>query len=75
MSKVEGKLRFVLVLGKFQVLKVEKGALGTKFSLNLGSGVTITADTAVKADVRPGDLLTLYTEVLADAESSSSPIQ
>ena len=59
-------LRLIVNMGKFQVVDVTKGAMGTNFTLRLPAGVKITADLPVRADVRVGDLLTLYTEVLAE---------
>jgi hypothetical protein len=75
MESVEGALRLRLVLGKFQVKAISKGLTGTRFAIDLGNSVTITIDAPVQADIRLGDLLTLYTEVLSNANPNPTPIQ
>ncbi len=62
------QLRYKIILGKFQVTRViEKRGL-LEFSIELpGLGQLIC--TGPKADVREGDLLTLYTEILSHAKS------
>lgn len=67
METIPEPLRLVLILGKFQIKSISKGLTGTKFALDMGNSVTITVDAPVQADVRLGDLLTLYTEVLSNA--------
>ncbi len=57
--------RLRLILGKFQVTAVSQGLTGTKASLNLGNSVKLHIDIPIQADVKLGDYLTLYTEVLA----------
>ena len=55
--------RFKLELGKFPVLRVIEKAFGTKqFSLRVDN-TTIIITAPNSADVREGDLLSLYTEV------------
>ena len=67
-------LRYKLVLGKFRVTRViEKGQF-LEFNIHLPELGHLIC-TGPKADVREGDLLTLYTEILADAQPSRSPIQ
>jgi hypothetical protein len=61
-------LRLIVNLGKYQVTSISRGAIGTKFTLALPKNVKLTADMPVSADVRIGDMLTLYTEVLVDDE-------
>ncbi len=75
MESPQTKMRLVLILGKFQVTKVDPGLTGVKFTLKLGGSVTLTADCPVPCDVQLGDRLTLYTEVLADAIPSAAPVQ
>ena len=53
-------LRLVLVLGKFRVLEREANLM----KLALGGSTTMTVTLPDRADVKAGDLLTLYTEVL-----------
>lgn len=52
--------RIVLVLGAFPVVKRE----GNRFTLKLGGTTQMTVIAPPIADIRDGDLLTLYTEVL-----------
>jgi hypothetical protein len=52
--------RLVLVLGKFRVVKL----MDRKMTIKLGGTTEMTVDLPAMADVRDGDLLTLYTEVL-----------
>lgn len=60
--------RFVLVLGKFPVVKLTH----RKMTLKLGGTTEMTVNIPPHADVRDGDLLTLYTEVLlAPAKGTS----
>lgn len=74
-APVAPKVRHRLILGKFQVTRVEKGLTGLFFWLNLGGSVTAKVDSPITSDVRVGDLLTLYTEVYADADPGPAPIQ
>lgn len=59
--------RLVLVLGKFRV----KERQDRKMVLKLGGSTEITVNLPEHADVREGDLLTLYTEVLFDAKGNN----
>lgn len=52
--------RLVLVIGKFPVVKL----IGRTMTLKLGGTTEMTISLPDMADVRNGDLLTLYTEVL-----------
>lgn len=56
-------LRLVLVLGKFRVTDRTESAM----KLALGGSTTMTCTLPDGADVKAGDLLTLYTEVLYKA--------
>ena len=60
--------RLVLVLGKFRVLERENNLM----KLALGGSTTMTVTLPEYADVRAGDLLTLYTEVLYAKPSQPS---
>lgn len=75
MESTKDSLRLIVNLGKYQVERVERGAFGTAFTLALPNNVKIHADLPYYADVRVGDWHTLYTEVLADALPSATPIQ
>jgi hypothetical protein len=56
-------LRYKLVLGKYPVTRVDRTAFEVSFILNL-QGAQIKIDVPPNTDVREGDILTLYTEVL-----------
>jgi len=71
---MEDRLRYKLILGKFLVRRVEQKGASLEFSIELpGLGQLIC--TGPLADVKEGDLLTLYTEILANAKPSETPIQ
>lgn len=59
------QFRYKLVLGKFRVSERSAGAM----KVELGGSTTMTVTIPEHADVRAGDLITLYTEVLR-AQSS-----
>lgn len=52
--------RLILVLGKFRVIDRS----GNKMKLKLGGSTTMDVILPPNVDIRDGDLLTLYTEVL-----------
>lgn len=54
------ELRFRLVLGRFPVIRVTS----THFVLKLGGTTEMTIEKPNYADIRYGDMLTLYTEAL-----------
>jgi hypothetical protein len=68
MEPSKDALRHKLILGKFPVTKIERSAFGFKFVLQL-PGIKLVLDVPITADVREGDLLTLYTEVLVHAQA------
>lgn len=64
------QFRYKLILGKFAVGRVIEHGASLEFSIELpGLGRLIC--TGPKADVKEGDLLTLYTEILANARDAS----
>lgn len=69
------RVRYKLALAKLPVLKVEKTPTGFRFALDMLNGVKMIVDVPGHADVREGDLLTLYTEVLVHAQPSTEVIQ
>ena len=75
MEPIKEKVRLVANLGIYTVIKVEQGTLGTRFTIALPNNVTLTADLPYRADVRIGDRLTLYTEVLANALPITTSVQ
>lgn len=62
--------RLTLILGKYPVVRVSN----TKFTLKLGGTTEMTFTRPPLSDIRDGDILTLYTEVLL-AKPSSTPVQ
>lgn len=68
MSDNQKQVRVILPLGKARI--VDRGP--TYFKMAIGGSTTITVDCNMSAfDIRDGDLLSLYTEVLlANAKSS-----
>ena len=60
--------RLVLVIGKYRVTEREN----LQMKLALGGSTTMTVTLPEYADVRAGDLLTLYTEVLYAKPSQPS---
>lgn len=66
-TKITG-IRFIITLGKMRVTGVNKGVLGQRVKVELfGQPVSATFEAPPNADIREGDLLTVYTEVLTDA--------
>ena len=62
--------RLVLVLGKFRVTDRQNNLM----KIALGGSTTMTVTLPEWADVKAGDILTLYTEVLY-AKPEQAPIQ
>lgn len=74
-SMDQSPLRFKVVIGKFPVIKVEQaGPRAMTWWVELPNRVIIQV-TGPIADVRENDLLTFYTEVLANAHPSLPSIQ
>lgn len=71
------RVRLKLLLGKFPVTKIDKDPLGPGFIfvLALPNSINMTVTVPAQADVREGDLLSVYTEVLTHANPQSTPIQ
>lgn len=69
-----GSIRYKLVLGKYPVKRVTKTAFGFDFAIQLPGGQLMVVTAPPTADIREGDLITLYTEVLS-AQPSQSPQQ
>lgn len=69
MEPAQAPLRYKLVLGKFRISRViERGEL-LEFHIHL-PGLGYLMCTGPKADIKEGDLQTIYTEVLANAKPS-----
>ena len=67
-----GAFRYKLVLGKYPIIRVEKTPFGFDFCIQLPNGVRMVVSAPPSADVKEGDVLTLYTEVLANAQEHGS---
>lgn len=73
-EKITG-IRYILTLGKMQVTKVDKGSLGQKIKVLLfNQNIQAHFEAPPYADIREGDLLTVYTEVLTNAHADKPPI-
>lgn len=68
MESSESKIRLQLVLGKFRVINRQNNLM----KVALGGSTTMTCTLPDGADVREGDILTFYTEVLYANPSSTS---
>jgi hypothetical protein len=64
MESHSAALRLKLILGKYRVIRVERAGAFLRFALELQEGIKIVCEIPATADVKEGDLLTLYTEVL-----------
>lgn len=62
--------RYRLILGKFPVVEIKAGHAAVKqfVSIDIGNKVYLTFDVPINADVQLGDQLTLFTEVLVNAQ-------
>jgi hypothetical protein len=68
MESVKPDVRLVLVLGKFRVIERQHNLM----KIALGGSTTMTCTLPDGADVKEGDILTFYTEVLyANPQSTS----
>ena len=68
MEPTKAQVRLILVLGKFRVTERQHNLM----KIALGGSTTMTVTLPDGADVREGDILTLYTEVLyANPQSTS----
>lgn len=69
-AAIKKQYRLVLVLGKFRVTERENNIM----KVALGGSTTMTIALPDNADVKAGDILTFYTEVLY-ANPNPSPVQ
>jgi hypothetical protein len=58
------RLRHQLILGKFPIIEIKTQPTQFEFVLDMGKGLYIITHAPLTSDLRIGDLLTLYTEVL-----------
>ena len=72
-NEVEEMYRIRLILGKFRVIKMEKGAVGFRAWIDLGNSVNMVIDCPFSADLRLYDNLTFYTEV-PYADPATTPL-
>ena len=69
-NKPKKPFRLILNLGKYRVMERQN----LQIKIALGGSTTMTVTLPPQADVKEGDILTLYTEVLY-AEPSQPPVQ
>lgn len=67
--------RLKLILGKHKVVRIVEREGILKVDVQLNGPVMFTFYVTNHADIREGDLLTLYTEVLTHANPLTPPIQ
>lgn len=70
-----GSIRYKLVLGKYPIVRVDKTAFGFDFIIQFPNSIRMTVTAPPTADIREGDLITLYTEVPANAPAIKPPQQ
>ena len=74
MESTEAALRYKVIIGKFPVIKVIQHGASLTWWVQMPQGIVFEL-TGPLADVREGDLLTFYTEVLANDKTSGTSIQ
>lgn len=67
--------RYVVPLGKMQVIGVDKGIAEKRVTVDLGNSIKGVFVCPSGADVQLGEYLTFYTEVLINAEPTPTSIQ
>lgn len=67
-----GSIRYKLVLGKYPIIRVDKTPFGFDFTIQFPNSVRMTVSAPPTADIREGDLITLYTEILSAQPSEPS---
>ena len=76
---LSSKPRYLLIGPKVMVVKTEKGVEGIRIHMRfVNSPITMIWDTPIpraKIDVKVGDLLSLYTELLVNAEPEPTSVQ
>jgi hypothetical protein len=68
---MSNEVRYKLIIGKFRVIKRDHKS----FTLDMFNNQTLVIELPMPADVRLGDLLTVYTEILAHAQPGSTSKQ
>ena len=75
MDPFTDRVRYKLALAKLPIVKIDKSPSGFRFALDMLNGVKLVVEAPIHADIREGDLLTLYTEVLVHAQPSTTSKQ
>jgi hypothetical protein len=75
MEPPKNTVRYKVLLDKCQVTKVGRGELGCSFEALSPKGMGIKADLSFQADIRVGDILSIYTEIYAHAQPSTTSVQ
>ena len=70
MESPETSIRYKLILGKFAVTRIIERGAALEFHIHL-PGLGYLMCTGPKADVKEGDLLTLYTEILSGVKTNA----
>jgi hypothetical protein len=75
MPRFADRFRIIATLGKYPIIRVDKGSTGTRFTIALNEKrtVTLTGDLPISCDARVGDLQTVYTEFLTEDELPVTP--
>ena len=74
MVEIPERYRLRLILGKFQVEAVRPGVTGLAMCLDFGNSIKMWVDIPIQADVKRGDMLTFYTEVLSKEIPNAPPL-
>ena len=75
MEPIEKKVRYKILLDKCQVIEAQNGKMGLSFKAISPRGMTIKADLSFQADLRVGDILSIYTELYAHDQPSTTSVQ
>jgi len=68
------KVRYKVILTKAQVTQVQDGELGTRVLVRFPQGMTLDMDLSFRPDARVGDIITIYTELFAHANTGSTSV-
>jgi hypothetical protein len=69
---VSDRVRYKVLLAKAQIVSLQQGELGTKFKAVTPNGLSLEADLSFHPDVRVGDICSIYTELWAHVQPTTS---
>lgn len=75
MESFKDKVRYKILLDTCQITWVEYGELGCKFNAISPKGMIVKADLSFRPDAKIGDLIPIYTELLAHDQPGPPSIQ